>query len=173
LDPLLSPTGVAAMLIFAATIDYLSVGPDSLRDRLAFLIALPMIKMGFDGGPLDQFTVGALTQAINALKGAAGGSYIAGAATDVLLTVLVACLTLYAVGALLPDKASKRLGPFATMKLPKGVQFRINIKLWVLAFALGVLSDLPSGVIGDLLRSVISMLTGIVSWLPGWLFGVS
>jgi hypothetical protein len=177
MEEILSPTGVAAMLILAALVDYLSVGPDSVRDRIAFLIALPMIHIGFNDTPVDAFTVDALSRTIDTLKSAAGGSYIAGAATDAILSVLVACLALYTVGAVLPIKASKRLGAFAEIRFTaaeaKKAQYRINTRLWVLAGLLGILADLPGGLIGELLRAVLALLTAVMSWVPMLLFGAS
>lgn len=169
----LSPAGVAAMLILAFVIDYLSIGPNSLRDKIAFLIALPMLRMGFDGGPLDTWTVQALSSAIEAAKTAGGGSYIAGAATHLVLSVLVACLAIYAIGAILPSKAEKRFGDFAKLALPSTAQWRINWKLWTIALALGILSDLAGGVIGTIVDNAITTLAKAVSVVPGFLFGVS
>ena len=169
----LSPAGVAAMLILAFVIDYLSIGPNSIRDKIAFLIALPMLRMGFDGGPLDVWTVQALSSAIEAAKAAGGSAYIAGAATHLVLSVLVACLAIYATGAILPSKASGRLGAFAQLSLPSTAQWRINWKLWAIALTLGMLADLAGGVIGTIVDNVIGALAKIVSILPGVLFGVS
>lgn len=173
MDHMMSPTGVAVLLMLALVVDYLSIGPNSLRDRLAFLLAVPAIREGFNGGPLDQFTVGALSAAIDVLKSAAGGSYIAGAITSVVLSAGVACLALYTIGALLPVKASAKLGRFATITFPTAPMHRINTKLWVCAALLGMLADLPQGATGDLIRGAIDTLTSWVATIPGLLFGVS
>ncbi|MBB5872000.1 hypothetical protein F4553_005379 [Allocatelliglobosispora scoriae] len=172
-EHLLSPAGVASMLILAFVIDYLSIGPDNWRDKVAFLIALPMLRMGFDGGPLDTWTVGALSGAIDALKAAGGGSYIAGAATHFVVSALVACLAIYAAGALMPDKLSTRLGAFARLSFPTTPQRRVNWKLWAIAALLGMMADLTAGAIGGILDHVLDWLSVGVSWLPGFLFGIS
>jgi hypothetical protein len=172
-EHLLSPAGVASMLILAFVIDYLSIGPDNWRDKVAFLIALPMLRMGFDGGPLDVWTVGALSGAIDALKEAGGGSYIAGAATHFVVSALVACLAIYAAGALMPDKLAGRLGTFAKLSFPTTAQRKINWKLWAIAAVIGMLADLAGGAVGYVLDQVLDMLATVVSWLPGWLFGIS
>src|SRR5690348_8491580 len=114
----MSPTGVAVLLMLALVTDYLSVGPNSIRDRLAFLLALPAIREGFNDGPLDNWTVNALSKAIDGLKGAAHGSYIAGAVTSVVLGAGVGILAIYTLGALLPTKANKKLGRFAQITFP-------------------------------------------------------
>ena len=55
---LMSPTATAILLVLALIIDYMSVGPNSLRDRLAFLMGVAAIREGFNGSPLDRWTVG-------------------------------------------------------------------------------------------------------------------
>src|SRR5687767_15803921 len=95
----MSPTGVAVLLLLALVVDYMSVGPNSLRDRLAFLLALPAVREGFNDSPLDRWTVGALSGAIDTLKGMTGGAYIAGAVTSVVVGALVGVLFIYTVGA--------------------------------------------------------------------------
>lgn len=170
----MSPTGVAVLLLLALVVDYMSIGPNSLRDRIAFLLGLPAIREGFNGGPLDRWTVDKLSKGIDAMKHAAGNSYIAGAATSVLLSAAVGILAIYTVGALLPDhsKFTKRLGSFATIKFPTSPQYRMNWRLWLCAALLGMLADLPQGAVGSLLRSAVDGLTSIVAILPNFLFGV-
>ncbi len=114
----MSPTGVAVLLMLALVVDYLSIGPNSIRDRLAFCLALPAIRQGFNDGPIDRWTVEALSNGIEALKNVAGGSYLAAAITSVVLGAGVTILAIYTVGALLPAKASKKLGRFAAIQLP-------------------------------------------------------
>jgi hypothetical protein len=169
----MSPTGVAVLLLLALVTDYLSVGPNSIRDRLAFLLALPAIHEGFDGSPLDNWTVGALTRVIDTAKHMTGGAYIAGAVTSAVLGAAVGVLAIYTVGALMPDKFSARLGRFAAISFPTSAMYRINYKLWSCATLLGLLSDLPGGSVGGLLRAAITMLTGAAIAVPFTLFGVS
>lgn len=169
----MSPTGVAVLLLLALVVDWMAVGPQALQDRLAFLLALPAIREGFNGSPLDAWTVGALSGVIDKLKEAAGGAYVAGALTSVVLGVGIGCLAIYAVGALLPSKASKKLGKLANIKFPSSPQHRLNIKLWIIAALLGMLADLPPGIVGELLTGAIDQLAGVAGLLPNWLFGVS
>ncbi len=170
---MMSPTGVAVVLLLALVVDYLSIGPNSIRDRLAFLLAVPAIREGFNDGPLDRFTVGFLSGVIDAAKHAAGASYIAGAITSVVLGAAVTCLAIYTIGALLPDKTSAKLGRFAAISFPTTPIHRINIKLWICAALLALLADLPQGWTGDAIRGAIDTLTGWVGILPNALFGVS
>jgi hypothetical protein len=167
----MSPTGVAVLLMFALVVDWMSFGPNSVRDRIAFLLAIVGFRQGFNGSPLDKWTVGAATNLINTLKGMSGGAYITGAATQVVLSAAVGVLAIYTVGCLLPEKASKKLGAFAQLGFPNSPAKRINTKLWVMAAILGMLAELPGGVVGSLLTSGIDALTQIVSPLPAFLFG--
>jgi hypothetical protein len=70
------------------------------------------------------------------------------------------------VGCLLPVKASKRLGRFATLTFPQSPLFRLNTKLWIAAILLGMLADLPRGFVGELTNGSINFLTGIVAPHP-------
>ncbi len=167
----LGPTGVAALLLLALVVDWMSFGPNSIRDRLAFLMGLVAIRAGFNGSPLDVWTVDAARGGIDTLKNMAGGAYIAGAATNLVLSILVGCLAIYTVGCLLPDKAQAKLGPFAKISFPTSPLHRINTKLWVLAILLGLLGDLPGGIVGGILNGSIAALTEVFQPLPNLLFG--
>jgi hypothetical protein len=167
----LGPTGVAVLLLLALVVDWMSFGPNSIRDRLAFLLGLVAIRAGFNGSPLDQWTVGALSGAIDTLKGMAGGAYIAGAATQIVLSALVGVMAIYTVGCLLPDKAQSKLGPFAKISFPSSSMHRINYKLWTMAVLLGLLGDLPGGIVGGILNGGIGVLTEVFQPLPNLLFG--
>lgn len=171
MNHVMSPTGVAVLLLLALVVDYMSVGPNSIRDRLAFLLGLVAVREGFNGSPLDRWTVDAFSGAIDTLKGMAGGAYIAGAVTQVVLSAAVGILAIYTVGALMPDKLSTKLGRFATIHFPDSAMHRINYKLWLFAILLGLLADLPGGVVGALLNGAIAALTEVVQPLPNFLFG--
>lgn len=167
----LNPTGVAVLLMLALVIDWTSFGPNSIRDRLAFLMGLVAIRAGFNDSPLDRWTVEALSGAINTLKDMSGGAYIAGATTQIVLSALVGVLAIYTVGILLPDKAAGKLGKFATLKFADSPIHRINTKLWLMAIILGLLGDLPGGVVGGLVNAGIAILTKVFQPLPNFLFG--
>lgn len=173
MNHVMSPTGVAVLLMLALVVDYMSVGPNSIRDRLAFLLALPAIREGFNGSPLDQWTVQALSSGINALKSMASGAYIAGAITSVVLSALVGVLAIYTVGCLLPDKLANKLGRFAAISFPQSALHRINYKMWGCALLLGMLADLPNGLVGSILRAGINIVAGVDTAIPYAMFGVS
>lgn len=171
MNHVMTPTGVAVLLLLALVVDYMSVGPNSIRDRLAFLMGLVAIREGFNGSPLDQWTVEFLSGAIDTLKNMAGGAYIAGAATQFVLSAAIGILAIYTVGAMLPVKMSAKLGRFATIAFPDSAIHRLNYKLWTCALLLGLLADLPGGAVGGLLDGAIAALTEIFQPLPNFLFG--
>ncbi|WP_036374342.1 hypothetical protein [Micromonospora sp. ATCC 39149] len=169
----MSPTGVVIVLLLAVIVDYMSIGPNSLRDRLAFLLAVPAIREGFDGSPLDQATVGALRDVIQALLDSAGDAYIAGASINAVIGFLIALLWIFAIGCLLPVKSSKKLGRFATLSWPQSPLYRLNAKMWLVAIPLGLMSDLPEGLIGDITRMLLDVTTKLIVPLPALLFGAA
>jgi hypothetical protein len=169
----MSPTGVAVLLLLALVVDYLSVGPNSIRDRIAFFLGLAAIRQGFNGSPLDNWTVGFLSGAINQLKGMTGSAYIAGAVTSALIGAGVGVLAIYTVGALMPNKAVKYFGRFAAIKFPSSGLHRINYKLWLCAALLGMLADLAGGGVGQLVTAAIDMDVSLCASIPFTLFGVS
>jgi hypothetical protein len=186
----MSPTGIAAVILTALVLDYMSVGPDSIRDRVAFLMALPAIRDGWDGSPLDRWTVQQLEKLIQAGLDSSGSTKLAAASAQMILGILIATLAVYCVGVLLPTAASSRLGQFAHLSfhrssatLAAGVakaggivaqaKYRLNWQLWVCAMLLGMMADLPGGVVGNVLRSVINALAVVVGGIPSVLFGVS
>lgn len=169
----MSPTGVAVLLLLALTIDWMSIGPNSVRDRLAFVMGLAAVREGWNGSQLDQWTVNLFSQFIEQLKATTGGAYIAGAATSAVLSAGIACLSIYAVGCLLPNKLSAKAGAWAGYTFPTSPGKKINSKLWVLAILLGLMSDLAGGLVGQVVNGAIDGAAGICAGLPQTLFGVS
>ena len=167
----MTPTSVFIVLALAFVIDYMSIGKDSLRDRLAFLFAIAGFRDGFNGSPADRWTVGKLSDGIGWLLDQTNGAYIAGASVNIAIGAGVGVLAIYAVGCLLPNKASAKVGRWATLNFPKSSAGRINWKLWALAFLLGVLADLARGLVGDLTETAVVALTFFVAPIPIALFG--
>jgi hypothetical protein len=181
---LMSPTAVAILLLLALVVDWMSFGPNSIRDRIAFCLALPAISEGFNGGPLDRWTVEALSSAIDRLKAAGGDSYVAGANTERVIAALVGILFIYTLGCLAPERWSNKLGPYARLAFSKGggavgvggpvgggAKRRLNWRLWLCAGLLGVLAELPGGLVGELLHTFVSILDAVAAPLPAFLFG--
>lgn len=168
---LMSPTSVAVLLLMALTIDYLTVGPPWLRDRVAFVFALVSIREGFDGSPLDRWTVAQAGAGIRWLLDQTGNAYIAGAAVNVVLGAAVGCVAIYVIGQMLPPKLVNRLGRFAALKFKPSPINKLNIQLWVCALIIGLMLDLPGGGVGQLLRWLYDLALNLVGPLPGLLFG--
>ncbi|MGW5556835.1 hypothetical protein ACWER9_06385 [Micromonospora sp. NPDC003944] len=171
LEHAMSPTTVAILLLLALLIDWMSVGPNSLRDRIAFIVAVPTIREGFDGSPLDQWTVETLSKVIQSLLDSTGGAYIAGASINLVIGAGIGVLWIYALGCMLPVKFGKKLGRFATLSFPASGLRRLNGPLWIVAILLGLMSDLPGGLVGDIARSLVDVAAGLVAPLPELLFG--
>jgi hypothetical protein len=169
----MTPTATALLLMTAFLVDYMSIGPNSLRDRIAFLLAVPAIREGFNGSPLDQRTVTVLSNCIDAVKHTLSGAYIAGAVTAAILSAFVFCIAVYAVGALMPDKWSKKLGRLAALKFPTSAVYRINWKLWACAAVIGMMSDLLRGWSADLVVGGVDALTSLTAGLPALIYGWS
>lgn len=180
----MSPTTVAILIMLAFVIDYMSIGPGSIRDRMAFFMACPAFRVGFHNSPLSRSTTDLLGSWIDAAKSATKGAYMAQATTSVVVGAMVGLLGIYCVGVLLPVRASSKLGAFARLSFSGsgsefsgggkgGIAMRINWRLWACAFFLGVLSDLPRGLVGGALRGSIDAVAHIVAFLPNLLFGVS
>jgi|SRR5262245_4802528 len=168
---LMTPTAVAVLLLMALTIDYMTVGPPWLRDRVAFVFALVAIREGFNGSPLDAWTFGALSNVVQNLLDSTGSAYIAGAAVNVVLGAAVACVGVYVIGQMLPVKFTKKLGRFAALKFRASPTHRLNMPLWACAVLLGLLLDLPQGYAGGTLRWLYDLGLHLVAPLPGQLFG--
>ncbi len=171
MNNVMSPTGEAALLLLALVVDYMSWGPNSIRDRLPFLGAIVAFRQGFNGSELDKWTVNLAGDGIDMLKNMAGGAYIAGAATQVVVSVIVGVLAIYTVGCLLPVRSSSKLGDWAKFNFPNSPAKRINWKLWVMAAILGMTAELPGGFVGTVLTTAINGLTTVVTPLPNWFFG--
>jgi hypothetical protein len=172
---MMSPTATAALLLIALIIDYMSVGANSIRDRLAFLMATAAFREGFDGSPADAATVGFASDGIGMLlrNPITSGSYLAGASAAVLVGVLVVVAFLYALSCLAPNKWQKQLGRMATANFPASGLHKINWKLWGLAAILGMTADLPQGMAGVIIEACVVFLTGLFGPFIFWLLGVA
>jgi hypothetical protein len=186
----MTPTGCAVMLLVALVMDYMSIGADSWRDRLAFLIYLATFRVGWDGSSVDKWTLGWLETVIQ--KGldspVAHGAYIASASAHVIFSVCIGLLGIYAIGCLLPLKAAETLkvGRLASYSFARrggskggtqgvrgtGSKTRINTKLLIMSILLALFVELVGGLIGAGLMSLVNMDISLVSALPNLLFGV-
>jgi len=169
----MSPTGVAVLLLLAIAVDYISIGPNWLRDRLAFLMAVPAVYEGFNNSTADHWTFQRLTGFLEwALdQPILSGAYIGGASASAVLGILVFGVWLYGLGAILPAKFSKRLGRIATINFPPSGVWAINWRLWIVAIALGLLGDVPVAWVGDLTEGTNQLLADVFAPLPRLLLG--
>lgn len=169
------PTAVGITLLLALLIDFSSFGPNSLRDRIAFCMATPAIRSGFNGSPLDAWTVQKLHDLIEAMLHSppVDGSRLAGASVNLLVGAVIGLTWLYAVLCMLPAKLSKRLGRAATLTWPTSPLGRLNLPLWGVAIVLGLMADLPGGAVGGACRASIDVLIAPITYVIAWLFGAA
>lgn len=185
----LSPAGVLAVLLLALIVDVMRVGPEWLKDRLAFFLALAAIREGFGGSILERWTVDALVGVIDGGFGIVGSDiYVTQAGASVVVQVLIGAVALYCVGVLLPVKATKWVGGFAKLSFARrggksgakaaatdshGERYQLNTPLWTCAWILGLLADLPQGGVGGFVRGLIDIVTtAVAAPLASTLFGV-
>jgi hypothetical protein len=179
----MSGTAVFALLLTALLVDYSSFGPDSIRDRLAFLMALGAWRVGWNDSALDRYTVDTISAWIEQAKHT-GNTHLAAARTGDIIGVAVCLLAMYCAGCLMPTRAQSRLGRYALLAFTAAAtrgggggggpaaRYRLNWRLQGCACALGMLSDLGGGLIGGATKQFIAMDVQIFAPVPGWLFGV-
>lgn len=173
-DRVMTPTGVAALLIFGFVIDYFAIGPAWLQVRLTFIAAVTGFRQGFDAGPLDTWTVEKATEVIRLALDQAKGSYIAGAIPLSIVGIAVGVLSLYTLGLMLPAKLSRRLGRFVTAAFKETGIRKISWPVWGMALPLGLLAELPQGWIGAITTfSVDSVYVFVGAPIPSLIFGVA
>jgi hypothetical protein len=173
-DRFLSPTGVAALLIFAFIIDYFAVGPAWLQTRLTFIAAVTGFRQGFDAGPLDTWTVEKGQAVIQMALDQAEGSYIAGAVPLSILGIGVGILSVYTIGCMVPVKASKKLGRIATVTFKETGIRKITWPVWILALPLALLAELPHGWMGLATTFMVDNIYAFVGApIPELVFGVA
>jgi hypothetical protein len=171
----LSPTGVAALLIFAFVIDYFALLPAWAQTRLTFIAAVVGFRQGFNDGPLDRWTVEQATDLVRLALDQAKGSYIAGAIPLTIVGIAVAVLSVYTIGLMLPNKPflSKRLGRFVTASFKETGFRKVSFLTWGMALPLALLAELPMGWIGDATMFIIDFYSKIGSPIPATVFGVA
>lgn len=167
----LLPVAVFAAGMMGFLIDYYSFGPDAWRDKIAFLFYLPAVREGFNGGVVDGWLLGGLSQIVDVVK-SGGNTYLAGAESNLVVGIIIAGVEVYTLGCLIPEKLSswKWIGKFAAWKFPKSSSGRIGWKLVGLAVVIGLLSDNVGGAIGHGANFLIVLDCQAVGPILNWLF---
>ncbi len=170
----MSPTGVGVLFLLAFVVDFLSVFPVWIRDRIAFSFATAAIWEGFNGSVIDSWTIGKLIDGLQWCldREVMSGAYIAGAVPAVLLSIGVFAVWLYCLGCILPAKLSKKAGRVMTISFSQSGLFQINARLWILAAVLGLFADLPRAALGIVVEGSVDSLTAFVAPVPLFLVGV-
>lgn len=170
----MTPETVFAVLLLALLVDTLKVGPQALQDRAASIMSLCAIHAGWDGSPADIWIYDKVAAMVDAAKRASGEAAFADAATPKIISILAGLIALYWIGVMLPPIGAikKYGGRYATLNFAakKG---KLNTHLWACSILLGLFGDLPAGLVGEIFGGAIGILTPIVGYLPGLIFGVS
>lgn len=172
-DHVLSPTGTAVLLVLGFAIDYFAVFPAWMQTRLLFAIVATVAREGFDGSSLDRATVQHASSLIQSGLDATDGAYIAGASAQAIVGCLVGLLSIYSVGCMLPVQVAKKTGRLATATFKETGLRKLNFPVWGMAFALGLLADLPVGWMGSITQFCLGLYTTVTAPLPSLVFGVS
>lgn len=172
-EHIMSATATAVLFIIAFVFDYFSIGPAWLQTRLVFMSVVTAVRVGFDDSPLDKWTVDNAAGIIQAALDQAKGAYIAGASANFIVGCIVAILSIWTIGCMLPLKASKKLGRIATAQFKETGLRKINPMVWGLAIPLGLLADLPAGWIGTLTDFCVDLYAMVTSPLPSLIFGAA
>lgn len=170
----MSPTAVAITLLVAILIDLASLGPNNLRDKIAFCLATPAIREGLDGSRLDQMTVQRVHVWIQAGLDAPAiaNSHLSRADVNLVIGAIVGMVWIYAMLCLLPSRwFVKKLGRAAALSFPTSRQWRLNPTMWVVAIVLGMFADLPGGAVGAACRGAIDLLISPITAGMAFLFG--
>jgi len=174
IERVMSPTGVAALLIFAFLVDYFSWFPAWAQVRITFISAVTGFRQGFDGGPLDTWTVERATDVVRMALDQAKGSYIAGAIPLQIVGIAVGALSIYTLGLMLPAKLSKKLGRFVTAAFKETGFRKVSWPIWALALPLGLLAELPQGWMGLVTTFTVDDVYAFVGApIPKIVFGVA
>jgi len=165
--PELTVSAAVVILAVALVIDATSAGPQSIRDRVAFVLVLGAGRTVFDGSATDQALENHLRQALHWAATAQPDPRLSWGIQN-LTDAVVLCLVVLAIGALAPVRSSW-LGGLSRITLE--TRGRVNWRLWSLALLLGCLSDLSDGAVGATGRwmATASAAGGYV--VGGFLFG--
>lgn len=172
-ERVMSPTGVAILIVIAFAVDYFSVGPAWLQTRLVFMCVVTAVRQGFDDSPLDDWTVDQASGIIQKGLDAAKGAYIAGASANAIVGAIVGILFIYTLGCMIPVKWSKIFGRLSTAQFKETAIRKMSMPVWALAVPLGLLADMPTGTVGSITVFAVDLYASFTSFLPSVLFGVS
>lgn len=172
-DHILSPTAVAALVVIAWIVDFFSVGPAWVQTRLVFATVVTFVRQGFDDSPLDKWTVDKAAELIQSLLNQAHGSYIAGAAADMIVGFIIFGLFIFCLGCMLPVKWAKKTGRFSTLQFKETGLRKMNWQIWGMAVPLGLLADLPNGFAGTMCDVFVNLCVFTTGPIPALLFGAS
>jgi tetrahydromethanopterin S-methyltransferase subunit D len=167
----LTDVAIVMLLSIAFAIDFMSIGVDTIRDKVAFLLSLPAIHACWADSSLDAGLTQGMRQLIEA------GFQTTGTKRDVaqLSAAGIKCMIfftlVYVIGVLVPNKWAAKAGKWATYSFKMKQTSRINYKLWGCSFILGVFGGQLGGLSGSILTSALDTLTAVTAGVPNMLIG--
>jgi hypothetical protein len=177
--PLTTPPSVTAltsltivtMIGLAFVVDYLSIGPDSWRDRFAFMILLPSIYAGWADSGLHKGLKKLISDTTASGVKATGSTEDPAAMGEAAVKFLVLLVLIYTLGCMAPAKWQQKCGRWAALSFKTKAKARMNIKLWACAIILGVLGSVLGGLSGQVLTTALDLSAHITAGLPAMLVG--
>lgn len=163
------------MLAIAVLLDWGGIGPSSIRDRIALVVAMSGAYALWANTPAVDAVAGALRDGINATLtafGATPGRTDANIIVTALVTVLafVALLALWVDGHPDDDTGSDgRARSGALRALASRVTLkcrddrRLNPRVWLLGVPIGALAPLAGGLIGAGLQLALGVVPGAIT----------
>jgi hypothetical protein len=162
---------IVMSLSIAFAIDYMSIGTDTVRDKLAFLLALPAIHACWSDSSLDNGVTNIMKQLMETGLKATGTQRDVAQMSNAGIKCFVFFTLIYVIGVLMPNKWSSKAGRWATYSFKGKTATRVNYRLWGCAFVIALLGGQLGGLSGSLLTSFLDIMTSVTVWLPSMLIG--
>lgn len=166
----MSPAQTFLVLVIAFALDFWSIGRNSIRDRIAFFMALAAFYVGFRNSSIAKSAIDTLNNITVESSKLLGDAYIAKGMAAAGLTVITVLLFIYTLLCLAPEKWTDRLGPYAKRSFQS--KSRVNLQLWGCAFFLAILAEVPKGWFGSLIRLFVQLDVAIWSAVARTAFGI-
>jgi hypothetical protein len=170
------------MLAIALGLDWGGIGPSSIRDRIALVVAMSGAYALWAFTPAVDAVADAISNGITAALVAAGADPGRNGAST-LVTALVSVLAFVAFLGLWfdghPDHGTRsdgraRGGWLRALSSKVSLQCkddrRLNPRVWLLGVPIGALAPLTGGLVGTALQSTLSVVPGVITTIITALF---
>jgi hypothetical protein len=179
-QPAMTATAVFMAMLLALALDWSAFGADSWRDRMILVFGTPAVYCGWNDGPIDTWCVEKIRKGITWGLQHSGFLHFASVSVNAVIGMCSGLLFIYACFALMPKflqrwvSRVKFVGRAASWQLPGGSPAkRINVKLWLIAIALGLFGDLARGWVGGPVVPMIQAGAHLTNWVLATAFGAA